>query len=308
MRTSLAFLVFIGGCGSTSATAPGTDGGAGSGTDAGTQANDPTSVLSSPTFDRGGGIARISYVTATNFSSGGGMGNASLLAQLYDVSNVSSAYFKTPERVGSCDVLIIPPQTQIGGSLPTYVSAGALRLEGGVKELAIDLDPGKPYYASGSFDSALWSGGETLKFTAAGAAIPAFSTTVAAPTTIRVTKPESHFPAAVQVSRSKELVTEWTGTSAGSVLVSISGPNQDANKPNSYITCAFSGADSHATIPANVMQRIDRAGSGSIRVSTVSAADVSAGDWGTIRVRAESEALEPGSSGRYAANGATIAD
>ena len=124
-------------------------------------------------------------------------------------------------------------------------SAGALHIEGGNK--AIDITPkGDKSYAAVTGTEPLWAGGETLTARADGSDVPAFSTSLKAPSKISLTAPATN-GGDLTITRSTGVTATWTGASSGVVVLYF----DVATSANAFTaTCTFDVAAGTATIPA----------------------------------------------------------
>lgn len=150
----------------------------------------------------------------------------------------------TSKTIGPCLV------EKIGsGSSPdeTDLSAGTIHITGGTK--SVDLVPtAKKTYDPVTGAVALWSGGETLTVAAEGKDVPAFTTSLVAPSKLTMTAPALPSPSAnLSVTRSAPLSATWTGASSGQVVLYFDA----ATGSNAFsATCTFKASDGKAEVPA----------------------------------------------------------
>jgi hypothetical protein len=120
---------------------------------------------------------------------------------------------------GTCSIAVCPVMTTPTEGEPHLVSAGPITVSG----YPTPLDPGdggaslpwaETYNAS--VPGALWTGGEAISISAAGAAVPPFSGSVPFPATLQVTT-----PTVTTVSLSAGLSIAWK-PSVNTVLVAVS--------------------------------------------------------------------------------------
>lgn len=131
----------------------------------------------------------------------------------------------------------------------TDVSAGAVHLTGGA--VAIDLAPkGDNTYAPSVGASSLYAGGETLVATADGKDVPAFTTSLTAPSKVTLAAPLVT-SGALTVKRSNGVTATFssagTGATAGAVVLYFSATSTTMAFA---LTCTFDGAAGSGTIPA----------------------------------------------------------
>lgn len=150
----------------------------------------------------------------------------------------------TSRMVGPCLV------EKIGsGSTPaeTDLSGGTIHITGGTK--AVDLVPdAKKRYAPVTGAVSLWVGGETLTVAGEGKDVPAFTTSLVAPSKLTMTTPALPSPAAnLSVTRSAPFSATWTGASSGQVVLYFDA----ATATNAFsATCTFKASDGKAEVPA----------------------------------------------------------
>ena len=150
----------------------------------------------------------------------------------------------TSKTIGPCLV------EKIGsGSTPdeTDLSAGTIHITGGTKN--VDLVPNaKKTYDAVTGTVALWSGGETLTVAGEGKDVPAFTTSLVAPSKLTITAPALPSPASnLSVARSAPFSATWTGASSGVVVLYFDA----ATGANAFsATCTFKASDGKAEVPA----------------------------------------------------------
>jgi hypothetical protein len=150
----------------------------------------------------------------------------------------------TSKTVGPCFV-----ETIGNGNTPDEIdmSAGTIHITGGAK--SVDLVPTtKRTYDPVSGSVALWTGGETLTVAADGKDVPAFTTSLVAPSKLTMTAPALPSPSGdLSVTRSAPFSAMWSGVSTGLVVLYFDA----ATGANAFsATCTFKASDGKAEVPA----------------------------------------------------------
>lgn len=154
-------------------------------------------------------------------------------------------------------------------SPPTPADAGVITITGGAE--AVTLTPQAGTYPPAEGMRALWTGGEVLRFSAAGGTVPAFSGTVTAPPQVVVsTLGDAAWPtAAVPLPRSAPLVIRWSTGAMTDVLVYV-------DTQQGGVGCAFPASAGTGTVPAEALAALP-AGAAFLSVSTIAGDTVTAG-------------------------------
>jgi hypothetical protein len=173
----------------------------------------------------------------------------------YCGANATAAFFTIPST-GGCAQSTVGPCTVMtcssdGGFVP-YVtdSAGNITISGtraGPITLA-PIDGGYSYYTSSS--DKLWDGGETVTVTATGATVPAFSTSLTAPTPIGMTNPLCAMSDCGTFSRSTSLPVSWSPANAPALVFVISSTTAQVM----FAQCTLT--TSPGSVPSSVMSLI----------------------------------------------------
>jgi hypothetical protein len=150
------------------------------------------------------------------------------------------------KTVGPCLLEIIGEGT---AAQETDVSAGAVHLRGGAA--AIDLAPKSDNtYAPSTAPSSLYSGGEMLVVTGDGKDVPAFSTSLTAPSKVTLAAP-AVVSGALTVKRTNGVTATFSsavsGAAAGSVVLYFSATSTTMAFA---LTCTFDASAGGGTIPA----------------------------------------------------------
>ena len=163
------------------------------------------------------------------------------------------------------------------------VSAGVVDVVGALRPLSLAFDGG---YAGVDINdgSALFDGGETLTATGAGAEVPAFSLQVTAPVVVVIGTPVWPAPQDVlSVTRASGLHLQWSGSSAGEVVVVFNTADQSTE-----VSCAFAAADGAADVPSAALLALP-AGDGFVDIEQRDSATVRAETW-ELRLQASTHA------------------
>lgn len=237
-------------CSSTSNNASSSSGTSGDPADGATSSSGGEDGSSSGTVDaagaKGGGSILLS-ATSTSSTFSAAFANATAVA-------LPSC---TRTTVGSCMVNECPIQPLPEGGTAQLLSAGSITVTGGVipaPGITVDPDANGSYAKQGA--GALWAGGETFTFVAAGAAVPGFTQTVNAPSPIDIATPTLPAPpTGIDVPRASDFTITWaTGaTSVGKVGVTMGSANTTTN--NSII-CSFDVSAKSGTVPAAALAKM----------------------------------------------------
>ena len=157
----------------------------------------------------------------------------------------------------------------------TAFSAGAVHLTGGSQK--VDLVPSGTTYDLASGKTFLWHGGETITVTGDGKDVPAFTTTLTAPSKLTLTAPA--LPPTQNdlliVTKSVDFSATWTGASSGQMVLYFDA----ADGSMAYTsTCTFNASDGKATVPAAALAPFPK-GSGTFNFYVKEVANAIAGTW-----------------------------
>ena len=179
--------------------------------------------------------------------------SSSAQAGFWQLDGAQSPSTCTITKSGACTLTECPPAGDGGVPLqPSRRSAGAITISGGSR--TITLTPGTDGVYPTEVDSAnaLYAGGETLTFTAAGDAVPAFTDTFLAPAVAQVTSPATPAGnAALPISRDSDFSVSWSGGAAGDVTIGIYPQPTGAT-----ITCTFPASAGSGSVPASLLGKL----------------------------------------------------
>ncbi|MCU1279665.1 MAG: hypothetical protein JWM53_3211 [bacterium] len=286
MRNALlsALLVSVVGCGPPSGNSDGsTDDMAVPGDDLAT-GNAPADLASPPNT---GTINVTSFQsTAQSLYSAG----ASFVAGVIPSSSPQC----TLSVVGSCQAYACIVQSLdagSGGTAPPLVSAGTVTISGGTTTATMTPGAGNIYSASSNTQS-LFAGGETLTFATSGAAAPASSTMLVAPTAVTITTPAQ--AASYTITRANGFALAWSGGGPGSFDFTIQSSISSTAPGTHYgsVRCQFPVAGGSATVPAAALAVLPTGGA-SFQVGVSNSASSAVGDW-VMNANAVTYALAPG--------------
>jgi hypothetical protein len=239
MRT--AFFLLLAACGSTAPPVfPGKDAGAEQdgftppGGDEGDMAQGPLHggwvFLSSSTVT----------INATDYSS------SSANASFWQANGPLPQGGCTTTSSGACTLTECPPaNTDAGTPQPvTPPTAGNITISGGKRTVTLSPKADGSYPTEVDSMKALYAGGETLTVSAAGAQVPAFSTTLTAPARIKVsTMPPT------SITRSAGFPIAWSGGNTGEVTLGLYAGT-------SWITCSAPATSGSAVIPGTLLGKL----------------------------------------------------
>lgn len=163
----------------------------------------------------------------------------------------------------------------LDGGIPPPAFAGTINIMTGANLWTLTVC-GYGMYCPPSLPPQLWNGGDTIRITASGMNVPAFSTTLTAPGPAQLTTPSAPTSALV-INRSSDLLLRWTGGQGGSVGVYL-GPSSCSINNCTLIECYFPASDAMGTIPSSVLMDL-APGPGGLGASTRSVQMLSAGNY-----------------------------
>jgi hypothetical protein len=171
-----------------------------------------------------------------------------------------------------------------------FLSAGAIRVDGGLREVTLQPDEDNTYDTDSS-TLRLFDGGESLEVHAAGSEdVPAFDATVVAPFAVTFTSPS--FVAPLEIDRAKPLAIEWLGWRSGDVGASlVVGKKNAEGSPTRVVTaqCRLHGAPGAGAIPSEILGELpptDDGDSATLALAVQTISEVELGDWTPVRVSA----------------------
>ncbi|WP_394834824.1 hypothetical protein LVJ94_50840 [Pendulispora rubella] len=197
---------------------------------------------------------------------------------------------------GSCIISRCQPFTQEDFARPTPVpvpaNAGTIEIRRSNSDKVLVLDP----IRGGLTESgSIWSGGEDIFIKASGdpAGVPAFETTLKAPSMITVSVPGQTGGKDVRIPRSKDLDVTWTreGAAFGTVKLVLGG---SARGDMSNVACTYPVESGAGKVPASVLGSL-AAGNGGLRFDLTEERTVEIdGGWKVrVSVRAGAAGLDP---------------
>jgi hypothetical protein len=163
------------------------------------------------------------------------------------------------------------------GLPPTLVSAGTVTISGG--SMTATMMPGaNNIYQASDNTQALFSGNEKLTFATTGAAAPASSTFVIAPSSVTITKPA---PAATYtITRASGFGLTWSGGGPGTVNVTIQSAitSTAPGTPYGSVRCQFPATNGAATVPPGALAVLP-VGNASFQLAVANSVSTVVGDW-----------------------------
>jgi hypothetical protein len=264
--------------------------GAGDGGAAGQAGSGAAGAAASSLF----GLIAISQ-TVTEFVPGSKITSYSAVADFTkptDAAPTESPCVVSMEAEGTCQLVACSVDDPSGGAgsggaaggagAPTYLheSAGDITIGGLLAPITLTPKADGSGYAPAFAQMAAWDGTQTAQIAAVGDVIPAFSTSVATPTSITFTKPVAGaVGTALAVKRTEDFVVAWDQATNATVKVSFTSVKKVGGKQDSTtMSCRFDGSTLSATIPATTMGKLVD-GTGSILVASGTAGKVAAGEY-----------------------------
>jgi hypothetical protein len=204
----------------------------------------------------------------------------------------TAAFWRTPTPpTASCTSRVVSPCTVYlcqsatadasAGEIPTYFSAGVIRVARGAETISLQPDSASSLYPRVAPPSS-WTASDTLTVSAAGAdhGVPSFGGTISGPGAILVkTIDDVQWPAfgtTIDIQRANGVRVSWQdGRSAGKLKITITG-----QEPTQVITvqCPFDAGAGSGMVPAAAMTDLP-AGAGSISAIAESTVSATAGDF-----------------------------
>ena len=178
----------------------------------------------------------------------------------------------TSTTIGACTATVLPTTAPDAGTPtpqpPKVLDAGAITVAGAgspasvVLEFAPVMGAGFSNYKEAMGNSAFFAGGDTLTVSGAGGPdLPSFAAqTLVAPSGIKLTSP-SCSAGCPDLDRTTDLVLTWTGGGAGKVTVTLETISDTSLV---LLECKFAAAGGTGTVPAALLQKLEKAGSAGV--------------------------------------------
>lgn len=133
-----------------------------------------------------------------------------------------------------------------GSGTAGTASAGAITISGGRQPITLMPASAGGYTAFQDSSVGIFDGGETLHVMGAGAAVPAFSGSMVAPSQMTMTAPSSQ-TGSITLARSAGLSLAWSGASSGNVEITLTG----ASGPEVF--CSFPASSGSGAISSSAL-------------------------------------------------------
>ena len=208
----------------------------------------------------GGTFGRI-YVADYHFSDAGFVGAAAFF----------SSAGRTRATIGPCEIVTYADVAAAIGTSSAGDISIAISGRSSPIPLARPQDGGIPSYFT--YNEHIFNGGETVTVTATGADVPAFATTLTAPT--RPTLTAVGIAANGVIDRSQAITVRWTGGSP-QLSVSLSGTTDAGLR---VVECRFDAAAGSGTILPTVLQQLPSGLAGSFGIAAITSKPLNAGSW-----------------------------
>jgi len=182
-----------------------------------------------------------------------GLGQGFVLLRSASTGHLLQAGFTRTGSPGFCSYQTDGPcQIEIcaAGTANPRPVAGDISITGGALALTSSAASGGRYAdVTGTQD--LWTGGETLRFQAPGADVPAFDVSVSAPGNVTPTAPNPNL-ASIDLTRGQPLALSWNGgATAGAATTHV----VVLQATPLTVKCSFPAADGQGSIPASAIMR-----------------------------------------------------
>jgi hypothetical protein len=137
-------------------------------------------------------------------------------------------------------------------------SAGKVTIGNGSGQDAEQLPDADGVYTPKTWSTQRWKAGDTITFTAEGAAIPAFTVTVGFHTPVVATDPLAPDAGAKPaINRSTPMTFTWTSTDEKVIVMYVQVPTSSSPMwDRRELWCIFDGAAGTGTVPATVLQHL----------------------------------------------------
>jgi hypothetical protein len=182
-------------------------------------------------------------------------------------------------EAGPC-IAFVCPLTEGGASEPrTFVDAGTVRVEGGLHVFEATADDRGQYVAGDDLDP--FTPGTVLTISATGAAVPAFSGTVATPPSYEITSPIVGTERTV-IDRTTDFDLTWTTGGTGVMHVSMQSEPWPGEPPEDQrwrdVQCTAPIEQGSLTVPREVLMMLE-AGGQTVSLMARVEGETIAGDW-----------------------------
>lgn len=194
--------------------------------------------------------------------------------------------------VSECEIEECPRSGEMG--LVDFVSAGSLHL--GLPGAPADWAPIGFSYAAQSAAELWWAGGESVTLRAEGDVVPAFTTSLVAPSSMVVNSPPFWTAEGLEVNATNPFTVTWSASASDdSVQVAIYEP-QTVSTDAIGARCTFRAASAAGSIAPPVLSLFHK-GDASIRVYSIAEARPTVDNWSlrtTLRRLAVTSTNAPG--------------
>lgn len=206
---------------------------------------------------------------------------------------------RTDTEVGNCRLLVCTPSSQPPSVETSPMSAGTITLSTPLTSLTLVPKADATYDTLSGFGS-LWAPGDTVDVQVSGGEVPAFSTSVVAPSPVNVTAPALDPATPLTIDTTKDLAISWAGSSVGEVIAGVS--TYSASEV-AVLNCKFDPAAGHGVLPASLLGLLPKSGSAACGVQQRSSTSLDAGEF-SISVSVSIESMSQGKSAH--AGGVTL--
>ncbi len=187
--------------------------------------------------------------------------------------------------MGSCVVTT----SAVGGAAPMQVGAGVITVSAGATSFTLtpQVTASGTTYQPMLAPQPLWHDAESVVVSAAGGDVPAFATTLTAPTAVTLTMGAGSGGGPMLLPRQDDLVVEWSGGGFGTVDVELLGSGAAAVD----VHCRFAPSARSGVVPAALLAMLPATANGALVVSSNNEQLLAAGGW-SVDVRLETSAVD----------------
>jgi hypothetical protein len=189
------------------------------------------------------------------------------------------------QHLGPCDL------AQCDSTPPEAISAGTITITGAAAPMIVLAPAADQTYAPLMSTTPLFSGGESVTFSAAGAAVPVFTESITTPAKATITVPAEP-PASAPfliVNRAQDFTVSWSGGGSGQLQVALN--SEDGSQ---RLFCRFAASAGTGKLPSAALSLLP-SGTGGFAMASIAVAVHVAGDW-AVDVSAYFNAVWPDAS------------
>ena len=203
-------------------------------------------------------MAEPSHVVSATFTETTGASASACTQTTMDGCVLSDCFFPTPAADAGMPV---------DAGMPTFPSAGTVLVDGDPIDVMIEPQADGTYPPASGMGQ-IWAAGADVVVSAAGADVPAFSSTLVGPSASMVDSPSFATPP-VMVDRAMPLTFTWAGGS-GTVQAQVANSMAGMEGTQSVsLVCTFDAAANTGTIPSALLEMVPTGDAATFTVKNV---------------------------------------